>query len=401
MSRNKWVSFQIIVLLLLVGFFLGGGVATVLYAQESGGRASKAQPPQPQPMSTYAPDGASINAAVLAGALDTNFVTKVFEQAGPAVVYITTQKRGFDFWLNPTIREGMGSGFIVDADGYILTNNHVVQGADTITVVLANDKEFTAEVIGTDISTDVALIKINPGAERLPTVKLGDSSSLKVGDWLIAIGNPYGFDRTVTFGVVSSNERTIRAADQRTIPDVIQTDAAINPGNSGGPLLNAAGEVVGITSAILSRSGGSEGIGLAIPINTAKDIMDDLVKYGRVLRPWLGIEVDPRVRLLNLPSLRRGLVITAVYKNSPAAAVGLLPPVSNRAQDTYKLYVITEADGKPVEDYGSLLDTIRSKEVDGTVELKVAVVQNGSVTMESRTVQLAPLPQEAPITGVI
>jgi len=200
---------------------------------------------------------------------------------------------------------------------------------------------------------------------------------------------------------VSSNERTIRAADQRTIPDVIQTDAAINPGNSGGPLLNAAGEVVGITSAILSRSGGSEGIGLAIPINTAKDIMDDLVKYGRVLRPWLGIEVDPRVRLLNLPSLRRGLVITAVYKNSPAAAVGLLPPVSNRAQDTYKLYVITEADGKPVEDYGSLLDTIRSKEVDGTVELKVAVVQNGSVTMESRTVQLAPLPQEAPITGVI
>lgn len=394
MSRNKWVSFQIIVLVLLVGFLLGGGVATVLYAQESGGRASQAQQQPALSNST------GLNAVTLAGALETNFVTRVFDEAGPAVVFITTQKRGFDFWLNPTVREGMGSGFVVDPDGYILTNNHVVQGADTITVILANDKEFTATVIGTDISTDVALIKINPGAEKLPTVKLGDSGNLHVGDWLIAIGNPYGFDRTVTFGVVSSNERTIRAADQRTIPDVIQTDAAINPGNSGGPLLNATGEVVGITSNILSLSGGSEGIGLAIPINTAKDIMDDLIKYGRVLRPWLGIEVDPRVRLLNL-SLKKGLVVTAVYKDSPAATAGLLPPVSNQQLKTYKLYVITEADGKPVADYGSLLDIVRAKPVDGTVALSVAVVENGNVTNETKTVQLAALPAEAPITGVI
>jgi S1-C subfamily serine protease len=255
-------------------------------------------------------------------------------------------------------------------------------------------------VVGSDISTDLALIKIDPGAEKLPIAKLGDSGSLRIGDWVIAIGNPYGFDRTVTFGVVSSNERTIRAADQRTIPDVIQTDAAINPGNSGGPLLNATGEVVGITSVILSQSGGSEGIGLAIPINTAKDIMGDLIKYGRVLRPWLGVEVDPRVAWYRLP-VKKGLLVSAVYKDSPAAAAGLLPPVSNRAQSTYKLYIITAADDKPVADYGSLLDIVRAKPVDGTVKLTVSVVENGNVTEESKTVQLAALPPEAPITGVI
>jgi serine protease Do len=394
MSRNKWVSFQVIVLVLLVGFFLGGGVASVLYAQESGGRASEAQQ---QPA---LPNGTGLNAVTLAGALDTNFVTRVFDQAGPAVVYITTQKRGFDLGLRPAVQEGVGSGFVVDPDGYILTNAHVVLGADTITVVLANDKEFSASVVGSDISTDLALIKIDPGAEKLPIAKLGDSGSLRIGDWVIAIGNPYGFDRTVTFGVVSSNERTIRAADQRTIPDVIQTDAAINPGNSGGPLLNATGEVVGITSVILSQSGGSEGIGLAIPINTAKDIMGDLIKYGRVLRPWLGVEVDPRVAWYRLP-VKKGLLVSAVYKDSPAAAAGLLPPVSNRAQSTYKLYIITAADDKPVADYGSLLDIVRAKPVDGTVKLTVSVVENGNVTEESKTVQLAALPPEAPITGVI
>ncbi len=394
--KRQWSYAVIIPLVLLIGFFLGTGVGTTLYAQETGRAGSSMNSPKPS-------QAAGPGAQLTAGGLEENFVTKVFNGAGPAVVYVTTQTQGFDFFMRPTMREGMGSGFIVDAQGLVLTNYHVVAQANSITVVLANGKEMPAKVVGSDISTDIAVLRITPGTEKLPVVTLGDSTKLRVGDWVIAIGNPYGFNKTVTFGVVSSNERTIIAADQRTISNVIQTDAAINPGNSGGPLLNAAGEVIGINSAILSQSGGNEGIGLAIPINVARDIMKDLVKYGRVLRPWLGIEVvelSPRfAQRYNLP-VQEGLLVREVYKDSPAAKKGVLPPVETPNVGV-EIDIITKADGKPVKSYTDLIDIVRTKPVDGKVELGMVHIRGGQTTEKTVTIQLEPLPETAPVSGVI
>jgi len=402
MRQNRWTNALVALMVLLIGFFVGTGVATVLYAEETGGRAGEVKARQEQIEQQQATADANAIALTSGTELTTNFVTRVYEEAGPAVVYITTRTQGFDFFLRPTIQEGTGSGFILDKDGHILTNYHVIQNADAITVVLASGKEVSASVVGSDISTDMALLKVNPEGEDLPVVKLGDSDKLRVGDWVIAIGNPYGFNRTVTFGVVSSNERTIRAADLRTISDVIQTDAAINPGNSGGPLLNVKGEVIGVNSAILSQSGGSEGIGLAIPVNIAVEIVDDLVKYGRVLRPWLGIEVRelyPRfVKAYNLP-VKEGLLVREVYKDSPAALSGILPPLEK--DDSLVLYFITEADGAQVKTYADLLNIVREKDVNGTVELKTVHIEGGTTLEDTLTVQLQPLPETAPVTGVI
>lgn len=402
MRRNRWANALVALMVLLIGFFIGTGVATVLYAEETGGRAVEVKEQREKLAQQKAT--ANANAIALTSGIDltTNFVTRVYEEAGPAVVYITTQKQSFDFFLRPTVQEGAGSGFILDKEGHILTNYHVVQAADTITVVLASGKELSASVVGADISTDMALLKIDPEGEDLPVVRMGDSSSLRIGDWVVAIGNPYGLNRTVTFGVVSSNERTIRSPDQRVISNVIQTDATINRGNSGGPLLNVKGEVVGINSYIFSQSGGSEGIGLAIPVNVAVEIVDDLVKYGRVLRPWLGIEVQELyarlARRINLP-IEEGLLVREVYKDSPAANSGILPPVEK--DDSLILYIVTEADGTQVKTYADLLNIVREKDVSGTIELGVVRIEGGTTLEDTLTVQLQPLPETAPVTGVI
>ena len=190
--------------------------------------------------------------------------------------------------MQPQRQQSLGSGFIVSKDGYIVTNAHVVQMADQIRVKLSNREEYDAKLVGVDDKTDVALVKITPHHE-LPVARLGDSETLEVGDWVVAIGNPFGFAQTVTAGIVSAKGRVIGAGPY---DDFIQTDASINPGNSGGPLLNTQGDVVGINSAIISRSGGSVGIGFAIPVNTARRIIDELRQHGRVVRGWLGLSVQ-------------------------------------------------------------------------------------------------------------
>ncbi|MDX1779320.1 MAG: trypsin-like peptidase domain-containing protein, partial [Thermodesulfobacteriota bacterium] len=182
----------------------------------------------------------------------------------------------------------LGSGFIIDKEGYIITNNHVIEGADEITVKLSDKEEFDAKIIGRDPKTDIALIKIDPDKE-LPVAKLGDSDSLKVGEWVMAIGNPFGLDQTVTAGIVSAKWRKIGMGPYE---DFIQTDAAINQGNSGGPLFNTRGEVVGVNSAIFSTSGGNIGIGFAVPINLARNVVDQLKEKGKVVRGWLGVSIQ-------------------------------------------------------------------------------------------------------------
>ena len=209
---------------------------------------------------------------------------RIYRQASPAVANVVTRTVEYDFFFNPVPVEGAGSGFVIDTDGHILTNYHVIQGAQTIEVTLGDRSRFKAKLIGVDTRNDLALIKIDPAGRKLTTLPLGDSRNLLVGQRVLAIGNPFGFQSTLTTGVVSSLGRTVQTGENTFIDEAIQTDAAINRGNSGGPLLNSHGEVIGINSAIYAPTGTTAGIGFAIPVNTARRVAEDLIKTGRVRR---------------------------------------------------------------------------------------------------------------------
>ncbi|MBE3127579.1 MAG: Do family serine endopeptidase [Candidatus Atribacteria bacterium] len=271
----------------------------------------------------------------------SNSIADIAEKNGPAVVNIDTVRvletqnpfsndpifgRFFGDQFNENTRtipqRGTGSGFIINQEGYIITNEHVVHNADKIKVTLSDGREFTGEVIGSDVTSDMAIVKIK--ADHLPLVALGDSDKLRVGEIVVAIGNPYGLQQTVTMGVVSAKGRSIPAgAEGHVYKDFIQTDAAINPGNSGGPLLNTKGEVVGINTAIIPFA---QGIGFAIPINIAKKNIDDLINFGKVLRSWLGVyiqEVTPEIAKQFNQTEAKGVLVGDVVKNSPAEAAGI------------------------------------------------------------------------------
>jgi len=306
-----------------------------------------------------------------------NPIAQIVEGTSPAVVNIDTKAMVRQplspFANDPFLREffgdqleqftrlvpmkGKGSGFIVSKDGYILTNNHVVAGADEITVSMSDGKTYPAKVIGTDPSYDLAVIKID--GKNLPTLKLGDSDKVRVGEWAIAIGNPFGFESSVTVGVISAKNRSIRARDF-SFDGFLQTDAAINPGNSGGPLLNLKGEVIGINTAIIPYA---QGIGFAIPINMAKQVLQDLVKYGSVKRGWLGVYIQPLTKefadVYGIKS-EEGAVIADIVPGSPADKAGL------KRGD-----VIVEVDGKKVKDDLDLTMKIRSHLAGDKVAIKI------------------------------
>jgi S1-C subfamily serine protease len=251
---------------------------------------------------------------------------RVYHQASPAVANILTKAIEYDFFMDAVPVEGAGSGFIIDPRGYILTNFHVIEGAQSIEVVLGDRSRYPAKFIGADQRNDVALIKIDPKGKKLVALTLGDSAALQVGQKVLAIGNPFGFQSTLTTGVVGALGRTVQTSQTTFIDEAIQTDAAINRGNSGGPLINSRGEVIGINSAIYTPSGTTAGIGFAIPINTAKGIAHDLMTDGRVHRAFLGVgtlEVSGYLaEALDLP-VQEGLLVETVSKGSPAAAGGL------------------------------------------------------------------------------
>ncbi|GAC1617369.1 MAG: trypsin-like peptidase domain-containing protein [Candidatus Acidiferrum sp.] len=251
---------------------------------------------------------------------------RIYRQAAPAVANILTKATEYDFFMDPVPVEGAGSGFVIDPDGYILTNNHVVQEAQSIEVVLGDKSRYPAKLIGADPRNDVAMIKVDTKGKKLVALPLGDSGTLQVGQKVIAIGNPFGFASTLTTGVVSALGRTVQTSQTTYIDEAIQTDAAINRGNSGGPLINSHGEVIGINSAIYTPSGTTAGIGFAIPINTAKSIAHDLRTEGRVHRAYLGVETIPISgwlgEALDLP-VQDGLLVEQVTKGGPAAAAGI------------------------------------------------------------------------------
>jgi len=312
-----------------------------------------------------------------------NPIAKIAQNASPAVVNIDTEtlvrQPVFPFIDDPFFRQffgeewrrftqvipmkGKGSGFIVSKEGHVLTNNHVVEGADKITVTLSDGRQFDAKIVGRDPTFDLAVIKIT--ASDLPVLSLGDSDAIQVGEWVVAIGNPFGLEHTVTVGVISAKNRSIRAGNL-SFDGFLQTDAAINPGNSGGPLLDLDGKVVGINTAIIPYA---QGIGFAIPVNMAKSVMDDLVSYGRVRRGWLGVYLQPLTEdFAKAYGIKtdKGVVVADVVSGSPADKAGI------KRGD-----VITSIDGAEIKDPQDLVFQIRKRMAGDKVNLEV-VSQSGS-----------------------
>jgi serine protease Do len=318
-KRNKFVRY--ILILSLVGTLLGFGVQMAVAAKDS---AVKMIPE----------DFSDLAEKARPGVVNIRTVKRI-EGGGPVFRHFFGNPFGhrnpFEDFFRPFPQGGsegdfkqqsLGSGFIIDSEGYIVTNNHVIDNADEIKVKLTNGKAFDAEVVGRDSKTDLALIKID-GSNGLKPLPLGDSNALRVGTWVLAIGSPFGLEQTVTAGIVSAKGRVIGAG---LYDDFIQTDASINPGNSGGPLLNMRGEVVGINTAIMSRGGGNDGVGFAIPVSLAKGIIEQLKNEGKVTRAWLGVgiqDLTPELADYYHVKEQKGALVTQVYEGDPADKAGI------------------------------------------------------------------------------
>lgn len=300
---------------------------------------------------------------------------EVYKSLASGVAFITSTSYQEDMYGG--VQEGAkgsGSGSVIDAQGHILTNYHVVEGAQNLTVSFGGDQTYPAKVIGGDPDTDLAVIKIEPPNGGLTVVSLGDSDNLQVGQKVLAIGNPFGLDRTLTTGVISGLQRPIRGTNNRPIEGAIQTDASINPGNSGGPLLDKFGKMIGINSQILSRSGGSVGVGFAIPVNIAKRVVPQLIQYGEVRRPKLGVDGVSVERLveqgLDLP-LQKGLLLRAVIANSPASEAGLRGLYRSNSGRVALGDIITAIDGQSIGDLDDLYRYLDKKQIGDTIQVQV------------------------------
>jgi S1-C subfamily serine protease len=295
----------------------------------------------------------------------------VFEQAAQSVVYITNTAVRRDLWSLNTfeVPQGSGSGFIWNRKGHIVTNYHVIYGADSIQVVLDDQSTHDAHIIGVDPDHDLAVLQITGATNTLRPLDVGSSRDLRVGQRVLAIGNPFGLDHTLTTGVVSALGRSIKSITGRTIEGVIQTDAAINPGNSGGPLLNSAGHLIGVNTQIVSPSGAFAGIGFAVPVDIVKRVIPQLIQYGKVIRPGLGISLIP-----DLIAIRwgvKGVVIAKVHPDSMAAQAGLQGLEESQAGRIRLGDVIISIDGEAVRTYDDLARILDRHNVGDRISLKV------------------------------
>jgi putative serine protease PepD len=307
---------------------------------------------------------------------------RIYRQASPAVANIVTRTVEYDFFYNPVPVEGAGSGFLIDNDGHILTNYHVVQGAQIIEVSLSDINRYKAKLIGSDARSDIALIQIDTKGKKVTPLPLGDSRNLLVGQRVLAIGNPFGFSSTLTTGIVSALGRTVQTSDTTFIDEAIQTDAAINRGNSGGPLLDSHGQVIGINSAIYSPSGAAAGIGFAIPINTARRVAEDLIKYGRVRRATLGAEgraLWPALAEALSLNVDQGILIERVEPAGPAAQAGIRGGTKAERLGLQQLLVggdvLVAIDGKAVTSQMDLNLMLNRSQPGDTV--KLTIVRDG------------------------
>ncbi|RMH38448.1 MAG: PDZ domain-containing protein [Deltaproteobacteria bacterium] len=307
---------------------------------------------------------------------DERATIELFQATAPSVVHITTIGRGILHFNVMELPKGTGSGFVWDTAGHIVTNFHVIENARHAQVTFGNGDTFDAELVGVAPDKDIAVLRVDADPSILKPLPVGTSSDLVVGQKVFAIGNPFGFDQTLTTGVISGLGREIRSRSGRPIQDVIQTDAAINPGNSGGPLLDSAGRLIGITTAIYSPSGASAGIGFAVPVDIVNRIVPQLIRDGRVTKPGLGIHIaqDAYARRHGI----EGVLVLSVPEDSAAAAAGLRG-IGRAPDGRYVLGdVIVEADGKPVRETADLYRVLDRHEVGDTIELVVR--RNGGDT---------------------
>ncbi len=395
-STVKPVAALVAASLLGGGAALGGAWALGAFDEQTSGPTTVVES-APTSTSTHSTGSTSIDVAA------------IYRRSAPGVVQITSTSQGApstDVFGNPVpgaSQRALGSGFVIDKDGHVVTNYHVVQGADSIDVSFSNQETVSAKVVGTDPSTDLAVLKVDVDAKALTPLTLADSDAVQVGDPVVAIGNPFGLERTVTAGIVSALQREVSAPNDYTIDHVIQTDAPINAGNSGGPLIDAEGRVIGVNSQIETASGGggNVGIGFAVPSNTVKSVVAQLLDNGKVDRAFLGVtlqDVDPDVaQVLRLPA-KEGVLVASVRPGSPAAKAGIVGGDTQVvvAGQSYQLGgdMIVAVDGKTVTSTDRLRDMITAHKPGDTVQITV-VDKDGKRTTKS--VELARMP--ANLTG--
>jgi S1-C subfamily serine protease len=303
---------------------------------------------------------------------------EIYEKLNEAVVNVTSVSFEYNWFLEPIPREGTGSGSIIDPKGYVLTNYHVIKNANELSVTLADGSNYRGDIIGVDPENDLAVIKFDPEDRRLATISFGSSTNLRVGQKVLAIGNPFALDRTLTTGIVSGLGRPVRTDTGLVIKEMIQTDASINPGNSGGPLLNSKGEMIGVNTMIYSPSGGSVGIGFAVPVDTAKRVVPDLLRYGKVQRGWIDIvpvQLFPALVRYADFNVSEGILVSEVEPGSNAEAAGL--KAGNQAVRYGRSIInlggdiIVEVDGTPITTLMDLLGALEDNKPGETVEVKV------------------------------
>jgi S1-C subfamily serine protease len=364
----KLTARQILIIALLSAVFAATGVILV-------DRFSNRWSPKTSAFTETAPSGISDPSTVS----DEKNNIEVYKTISPGVVFITSTSMNYDFF-ETTPRQGTGSGSVIDDQGHILTNYHVIEGAQKLTVSLGGNKVYPATPVGSDPNTDLAVIKINAPRDQLSVVPFGDSEKLIVGQKVLAIGNPFGLDRTLTTGIISGLERPIHARNGLPIEGAIQTDASINPGNSGGPLLDSRGRMIGINTQILSPAGGSVGVGFAVPVNIAKRIVPQLIRNGEVIRPTLGILTinvsDTNARL----PVEEGVIIGRVNAGGSAALAGLRGLRQTEDGDFVLGDVIVAINNEKVRDKDDIYKILDRHQIGDTVQVQV-FRDNGLVTV--------------------
>ncbi len=357
LSRLIWISLAAILLAL---FFQSFPDAFRLDHLASRGKQENAEPRIVQARGNLAEDEKS--------------TIELFENSRDSVVFITTRQRVMDAWTRNifSVPSGTGSGFIWDDNGHIITNLHVIKGASEAMVRLADGRDYKASLVGASPAHDIAVLKIGIGFQRPTPVPLGSSHDLKVGQKVFAIGNPFGLDWTLTTGIVSALDRSLPSGDGRTIDNLIQTDAAINPGNSGGPLLDSAGRLIGINTAIYSPSGASAGIGFSVPVDTVNRVVPQLISRGKYIRPAMGITVDGKLNNRLTERLKvTGVIILSISPGSAAESAGLKGATMTPEGNIIPNDIIVALDNKPIDSVDKLFARIDGYKVGETIKITV------------------------------
>ncbi|MEK6736693.1 MAG: trypsin-like peptidase domain-containing protein [Pseudomonadota bacterium] len=370
LSRLAWIS----LITLLLALLYQNLPEILRQASDHQGKSQNAEPRIVQARGNLAEDEKSTIA--------------LFENSRDSVVFITTRQRVMDAWTRNifSVPSGTGSGFIWDDNGHIITNLHVIKGASEATVRLADGRDYKAALVGASPAHDIAVLKIGIGFQRPVPVPLGSSHDLKVGQKVFAIGNPFGLDWTLTTGIVSALDRSLPGSDGRTIDNLIQTDSAINPGNSGGPLLDSAGRLIGINTAIYSPSGASAGIGFSVPVDTVNRVVPQIISRGKYIRPAMGITVDGKLNDRLAERLKvSGVIILSISPGSAADSAGLKSATITPEGNIIPNDIIVALDKKPIDSVDKLLARIDAYRVGDTIQ--ITVLRNGQEFQIAVTLQ--------------